>query len=90
MLSESQSRINLQGITKLKGKLTKLKDSLSLKTEQCTQYENEVFRLSQLIEAKDNEVTTIFSQYNELRNKYDTEIKEKENMFLSKIKSKLK
>lgn len=85
-LNESQERLNLQGITKLKNKLTKLKDTLDVRNNKCVEFENEIFRANQIIEEKDRELSTIFMQYNELKNSYDSHIQTKENEFLNQIK----
>ena len=85
-LNESQNRINLQGINKLKNKVSKLKDALTQRNIQITEYENEIFRVNQLLEVKDKESTTVINQYQSLKANFDIEVKEKEARFLEKIK----
>ena len=88
-LNESQNRLNLQGITKLKNKVSKLKDALTQRTLQWTEYENEVFRANQVIEIKEKEAEAIIRQYQTLKSNFDSEVKNKETQFLEKIKGKL-
>lgn len=89
MMSETQNKINLQGITKLKNKLGKLKESLSAKNIQCIEYENEVQRINQILDSKETEISTLLSQYQQQKIAFDNDMRQKDALFLEKIKSKL-
>lgn len=88
VLNESQARLNLQGITKLKNKLSKLKDTIAHKNSQCAEYENELYRAKQTIEAKDQELSTVINQLQELRRGYENDLKQKDYTFMEKMRSK--
>ena len=85
-LNESQERSNLQGIHKLKGKINKLKDTLKIQNEQCTQYEHEIIKANQIIETKNSDLTTVAMQYNELKANFEAQVQAKEVAFLERIK----
>lgn len=87
-LSESQAQLNLHGITRLKNKVTKLKDTLNLRSTQWVELESEIIKLNQMLENKEKEMQTLFNQYQELRVTYESESQNKDLLYLEKLKSK--
>ena len=87
--TDNQIQVTMHGIRKLKNKNNKLKEVLNLKTNQCIEFETEIYRLSQVIEGKDKEISNVIEQYQELKNTIDTDNAQKDTLFLERIKSKI-
>lgn len=87
VMSEGQITSSAQSLSRFKNKISKLKEALSSKTNQCSEYENEFFRINQMLTAKEQENSAIFSQYQELKTTFEQEITQKDTAFLEKIKS---
>lgn len=78
LLNESQQRMNLAGITKLKNKITRLKginchlqltilDTLNDQNNRVSELESELFTANQVIEGKDRELAMMASQTQEMQ-----------------------
>jgi chromosome segregation ATPase len=89
-LTDGQAHLDSHSASKLKAKISKLKDSLNQKTLRVSEYESEIFRLSQVLSDKDQELSSFVNQYQELKNSCEEELRQKDSIFLEKIKSKFK
>ena len=82
-----QAQIHFKAVTKLKGKISKLKETLNQRNNQLFEFENEAFRLNQLIEEKDKEISNVLAQFQDFKLNSENELNQKDAAFLERIKS---